>query len=242
VAPVADAVIALRTAPGVTPIAGQPRLGLFHVAILLPDRVALGGILRHLTAGGVRPGMADHLVSEALYLRDPDGLGLEIYADRPRAQWGVSGSEPHELQMDSITLDAPGLIAGAREYDWRGMPAGAKVGHVHLSVGSLEAARDFFHAGLGMDVVVWSYPGALFMSAGGYHHHLGTNTWAAAAPVASANDARLLEWEMIVPDAEDVSSLASHLSERGMEADIGAGRLSVEDPWGTRVIVRSATP
>ncbi|HEX9107081.1 MAG TPA: VOC family protein, partial [Longimicrobiales bacterium] len=122
---------------------------------------------------------------------------------------------------------------------WR-MPAGTRVGHVHLHVGDLAEAAAFYHAGLGLDEVVWSYPGALFLSAGGYHHHLGVNTWAAGAPRSAEGDARLLEWELVLPRAEDIAAAAESLASAGFPtAGEGADRI-VEDPWGTRVRLRVA--
>src|SRR5690606_25373608 len=113
--------------------------------------------------------MADHDVSEALYLTDPDGHGIEIYADRPRVSWRRSGREIH---MTTAPLDLDSLLAAAT-VPWRAMPAGTTMGHVHLHVGDLDRADGYYHRALGLDRVVWGYPGALFLSSGGYHHHLG---------------------------------------------------------------------
>ena len=113
------------------------------------------------------------------------------------------------------------------------------IGHVHLHVGAIDAASAFYHAGLGLDKIVWSYPGALFMSAGGYHHHLATNIWAAEAPRARADDARLLDWEVVVPDPAVVESAARSLETGGAEIVRGSGRASVADPWGTLVTIRA---
>jgi catechol 2,3-dioxygenase len=172
--------IELRERRGARPVPRRGRLGLFHVALLLPSRVALGRTLRHLLQIGERPGMSDHFVSEALYLWDPDGLGLEIYADRPRSIWR---SEGRQLYMTTQPLDVEGVLADAPPDDGTHVfPAGAVVGHMHLSVDDVEKGSAFYHRGLGFDRMVWTYPGALFMAAGGYHHHLGTNTWSAGAP------------------------------------------------------------
>ena len=172
--------------------------------MLVPDRAALGRFLRHLAGRGVYAGSADHAVSEALYLTDPDGLGIEVYADRPRAAWRVNG---RELFMTTEPLDLRDLVRSAGDEPWTGLPAGTVMGHVHLHVGELGAATAFYHAGFGLDQIVWSYPGALFLSAGGYHHHLGVNTWAGAAPTGRATDeARLLEWTLLLPDAAAVDA------------------------------------
>jgi catechol 2,3-dioxygenase len=112
------------------------------------------------------------------------------------------------------------------------------LGHVHLYVRNLDEAAAFYHAGLGLDKVVWGYPGALFMSAGGYHHHLGTNTWAANAPLPTDDDARLLDWEVIVPSAADVDGVAESLGRAGAIVERRDGEAVASDPWGTRVRVR----
>src|SRR5689334_21296917 len=171
-------IIELHERPGARPHPRRGQLGLFHFAILLPDRASLGRFVRHLSEIGAHAGMSDHLVSEALYLTDPDGLGIEVYADRARSEWRYQG---RELQMATNPLDTQSVVAAAGNDPWTGMPNGTTIGHIHLHVGDLDAAAKFYHDALGFDKVVWSYPGALFLSAGGYHHHLGTNTWAAGA-------------------------------------------------------------
>ncbi len=174
--------------------------------------------------------MSDHSVSEALYLTDPDGLGIEVYADRPRSAWRHEG---RQLHMTTEPLDARDLVRAAGGERWSGAPAGTVIGHVHLFVSDLEAAAAFYHAGLGLDKVVWSYPGALFLSAGGYHHHLGVNIWALGAAPAGEEDARLVEWELLLPTAADVAAAAASL-----EAAAAAvqreddGSVLVLDPWG----------
>jgi catechol 2,3-dioxygenase len=202
-------------------------LGLYHFAILLPSRASLGQFVRHLARRRMQFGAADHLVSEALYLWDPDGLGIEVYADRPRDTWQSDG---RELMMATERLDLERLVESAvNSPDWTTMPAGTTMGHVHLSVGDLEQSSRFFHGALGLDKVVWSYPGALFMSAGGYHHHLGTNTWAMGARVATAGDARMLDWELVLPDQTDITATENSMRAAGYSARAGV----VVDPWGT---------
>ena len=218
----------LDSRPGVT-AAPRGAVGLYHFAILLPGRDDLGRFLGHLLGAGVHPGMADHLVSEALYLSDPDGLGIEVYADRPRAEWRQHG---RELAMATDPLDARSVMAAAGGTEWAGMPAGTVMGHVHLHVGDLDAAAAFYHAALGLDKVVWSYPGALFMSAGGYHHHLGTNTWARGAAPRD-DQARLLSWDLIVPREDDAQAAAASLAAAGYGVRDEAGVFMAADPWGT---------
>lgn len=224
--------VTLHTAPGIER-AQRGAFGLYHFAILLPDRAALGRFAAHLMALDARVGMADHLVSEALYLWDPDGLGIEVYADRPRDTWQ---HRDRELAMATDPLDIPNLIAAAGEEPWSGAPAGTTMGHVHLHVGNLDDAEAFYHRSLGLDKMVWSYPGALFLAAGGYHHHLGTNTWS-PGPSASADRARLLEWELVVPFDADVAAVAQSLRAADYRFDEPAGALVAPDPWGTRVRV-----
>jgi len=226
--------VTLTTRPGVTR-ARRGAFGLFHFAILLPDRAALGRFAAHLSALGIRPGMADHLVSEALYLADPDGLGIEVYADRPRATWR---HHDRELAMTTDPLDISSVIAAGGGETWDGAPAPTTMGHVHLHVGSLGEAEAFYHRALGLDKTVWSYPGALFLSAGGYHHHLGTNVWA-PGPASSADQAQLLEWELLVPSDEDVVAAVRSVRSAAYTAEDVADGVTAVDPWGTRVHVRA---
>jgi catechol 2,3-dioxygenase len=222
--------IALSERRGARPVPRRGRLGLYHFAVLLPDRAGLGRFVTHLAEVDAYAGSADHLVSEALYLSDPDGLGIEVYADRPRASWEVRGGE---LAMTTEPLDLRALVRAAGESRWTGMPSGTSIGHVHLHVGTLREAEAFYHAALGLDKVVWSYPGALFLSAGGYHHHLGTNTWAAGAPAASEHDARLIEWELVLPSSTDVDAAAAHVRSAGYPVEEAGFDRRTTDPWGT---------
>ena len=222
---------------GARPVPRRGRLGLYHFALLLPERAALGRFAGHLAEAGVQAGMSDHLVSEALYLSDPDGLGIEVYADRPREAWR---HEDGQIVMETNPLDAGRLGQAAGEAPWAGAPAGTVVGHVHLHVGDIERAAAFYHEALGFDKTVWSYPGALFLSAGGYHHHLGANTWAASAPPAGEDDARLLEWTLALPEAENVEAAAQSLEEAGYPVARDAGACLATDPWGTALRIAPA--
>jgi len=175
-------------------------------------------------------------VSEALYLTDPDGLGIEVYADRPRDSWRRNG---RELAMSTDPLDVEDLLGTSGAERWSGMPAGTVIGHVHLYVADLDQAAAFYHEGLGLDKIVWSYPGALFLSAGGYHHHLGTNTWAQGAQPATDTDARLLEWEVLVPSVGDATAAIKSLADAGVAVERAADGGTARDPWGTPVRVRA---
>jgi catechol 2,3-dioxygenase len=227
--------IELRERREASPVPRRGRLGLFHFAILLPDRASLGRLLTHLGRAGAHAGMSDHLVSEAIYLTDPDGLGIEVYSDRPRSTWKHRGTE---LQMSTLPLNVADVVSSSGGAPWEGMPAGTRIGHVHLHVGGLEEAKAFYHAALGLDVTVWSYPGALFMSAGGYHHHLGTNTWATGATRAKDGDARLLEWEVLLPEGEPERA-AESLRAAGYSVERSDRGWRAVDPWGTAVTLVS---
>jgi catechol 2,3-dioxygenase len=223
--------------PGARSVPRRGLLGLYHFAILLPDRASLGRFIAHLSEIGAHAGMSDHLVSEAVYLTDPDGLGIEVYADRPRDSWRIVDGQ---LEMATKPLDVSSVVEEAGSRKWDGLPAGTVIGHVHFHVGDIERASSFYHAGLGLDKIVWNYPGALFMSAGGYHHHVGTNTWAAGAPPASDDDARLLEWELLVPDSADVEAAAASLATAGYPISHDGDALVASDDWGIRLRLRTA--
>jgi len=227
----------LRERPEARPVPRRGRLGLYHYAILLPDRAALGRFLVHLRDLGAYAGMSDHFVSEALYLTDPDGLGIEVYADRPRSSWR---HEDRQLTMATNPLDVQSLVTAAGGQPWTGMPAGTRIGHVHLYVDDIDQAAAFYHDALGFDKVVWSYPGALFLSAGGYHHHLGANTWAAGAPPATDEDARLLDWTVLVPSLSDAQAAADSLEAAGYRVESTPDSWLATDPWGTRLRLAAA--
>jgi catechol 2,3-dioxygenase len=225
-------IVELHEKNGARPVGRRGAIGLYHFAILLPDRASLGRFVRHLSEIGAYAGMSDHFVSEAVYLTDPDGLGIEVYADRPRTSWTA---ESRQLTMTTLPLDVQNLVAASGNDRWTGMPAGTVLGHVHLYVRDIADDERFYHAGVGFDKVVWSYPGALFMSAGGYHHHLGTNTWAAGAPLSTDDDARLLEWEIVVPTSHDVEQAAAAIAGAGFETRRDGTDVAVRDPWGTQL-------
>jgi len=236
-----DVLLTLHEVPGSEAMPPRGRLGLFHVAWLLPDRAALGRVVTHLAELTERVGSADHLVSEALYLQDPDGLGVEVYADRPREMWNVARGE---VEMASLPLDYSDLVRAAHDEPYAGLPAGTTIGHVHLYVGDLDASTQFYREVIGLAVTQSSYPGARFLAAGGYHHHLGTNTWAgSAATPATAQHARLLQWTMVLPTADDVQAVRARPEANAIvvrpEVD---NAFSIEDPWGMRVVIQRETP
>lgn len=235
------ALVELRERPGAQPASRRGATGLFHFAILLPDRAALGRFVRHTGELGIQVGAGDHLVSESFYLQDPDNLGIEVYADRPQATWRRIG---RQLMMATDPVDTDAVVRAAGDTPWTGMPAGTVMGHLHLHVGDLATASAFYCDALGLDRMVWQYPGALFLAAGGYHHHLGTNTWAGpTARAPEAGRAQLLEWTVVLPDANSLDAVAESLARAGHEVSRdtpGAGGSSVltRDPWGTPLRIR----
>ena len=228
--------VRLHEKSGVRPVPRGGAFGLYHFAVLLPDRAALGRFAAHLSRLNIRAGTADHVVSESFYLTDPDGLGIEVYADRPRAMWPLRG---REISMAVDPLDVAGLIAAAGPVAWDSAPAGTTIGHMHLHVGDLERSEAFYHSALGFDKMMWSFPGALFLAAGGYHHHLGTNTWS-AGPSAKDDHARLLEWDLAVPDIDAAAAVAASVTRAGYRVDRADAGWTVSDPWGTRLQIVAA--
>jgi catechol 2,3-dioxygenase len=215
--------------------------GLFHLAILVPGRAALARALGRLAGAGWRlSGASDHLVSEALYLNDPEGNGIEIYRDRPRSEWRYDGGA---LQMSTLPLDLDGLSAalGASASPDAGMEPGTRIGHVHLNVADIGEAERFYAGVLGFDVTVRGYPGALFLSTGGYHHHLGVNTWAGPGAPAPPEDSRGLVWfELEVADGATLAEIQARLEDAGARVEPSSAGLRTRDPSGNRVLIRSA--
>lgn len=212
--------------------------GLFHLALLVPTRAHLAQALRRVTSAGWQlSGASDHLVSEALYLSDPEGNGIELYRDRPREEWPrVAGG----VEMATLPLDLRGLVSepGGDE-ETAAMPEGTTLGHVHLQVADLEGAERFWVGGLGLDVTTRAYPGALFTSAGGYHHHVGLNTWAGLGAPRPPMGARGLErFEIVVPDRVAAAAAAERLAAVAAVPEVGEGVLA-EDPSGNAVLVRA---
>jgi len=231
-----EALVTLHAVPGTRAAPRRGRFGLYHFAILLPDRAALGRFVAHQPAHRIYAGMSDHQVSEAIYLTDPDGLGIEVYADRPRHAWQ---SIDRQLVMTTDPLDVEDLLRAGAGRPWDDVPAGTTMGHVHLHVGDLDDAAAFYHRGLGFDMTVWTYPGALFLSAGGYHHHVGTNVWS-PGPAPTPDEAQLLEWTIVVPSPADAEATGQHLSDAGYVTSADGAGWTTSDPWGTRVRITPA--
>jgi catechol 2,3-dioxygenase len=211
--------------------------GLFHLAIVVPSRADLARALQRVAEAGWRlSGASDHLVSEALYLSDPEGNGIELYRDRPRDQWPVRDGV---LQMDTLPLDLDGVLSELRRGDAEAnMPDGTAIGHVHLNVGDLTAAEAFYSGALGFDVMIRGYPGALFVSAGGYHHHLGLNTWVGeGAPPAPEGSRGLRQFAIELPGADQLAAEEDRLRETGFEPARDGDEVRVTDPSGNRLVL-----
>lgn len=226
--------IHLKETPGARQV---PRTsGLYHFAVLLPTRADLGSALQRLIDSDIRIGQSDHLVSEALYLSDPDGNGIEIYRDRPRAEWTWRDGMI-EMAVDPLDLD--GLLQDAKETAARGgsdrAPAGTAIGHIHLQVSDVPHAVQFYHGVVGFDITA-SFQGAAFLSAGGYHHHLGLNSWTSrGAPPAPPDAAGLESFSIRVPSRDEQGRVAERLKEAGIPFVFENGRLSVRDQWNIGV-------
>jgi catechol 2,3-dioxygenase len=221
----------LHVVPGTTP---RPRhaTGLYHVAILLPDRPALGQAIARLSEAGVRLGAADHRVSEAIYLWDADNNGLEIYRDRPRAEWQW---QEGLVVMGNAPLDFEGLLSEARARKPGRIPAGTRIGHVHLQVGDLEQAESFYCGVLGFAPTA-EWRGALFVAADGYHHHLGLNVWESLnGPLPPESAAGLEEFVIELPSEPDVAALRTRVEAAGLGMEARDRGFVVRDPWQTAV-------
>jgi catechol 2,3-dioxygenase len=209
--------------------------GLYHFALRLPDRKALALVLAHLSRQrGVLQGAADHWVSEALYLADPEGNGIEMYVDRPREQWPRTEGR---LQMTTVPLDVASLLAELRPgRRFRGLPKGTVMGHLHLQVDGLESASGFFQRALGMDWVMDLGAQARFFAVGGYHHHIGVNTWAGEGiPPRAPQQPGLLGYTFTLPRAASLRALADRLARHGLDLRREGDGWVTEDPWGVQV-------
>jgi len=210
--------------------------GLFHMAILLPSRAALANWVGHAAVARIAlEGASDHLVSEALYLSDPEGNGIEIYRDRPRADWPRRDGA---IKMATERLDLQKLLSEADAAPYAGMPSGTRMGHIHLRVGDSAEAEAFYVGQLGFDMMV-HYPGASFMASGGYHHHIAGNVWnSRGAGARSEGEAGLAYFELVARGAEDFDAMRERiLAAGGGERD---GRPAIADPWGNRLMLRAA--
>jgi len=226
--------VVLVHTPGL-PAPRRGQAGLFHTALLFPDRAALAGAVagaaQHPLSRYV--GSADHLVSQAFYFTDPEGNGIELYWDRPRSLWTWHGGR---VQMATDPLDPNAFL---QEHLAGGGASSAAVGHVHLKVGDIPTARRFYVETLGFDVTA-DLGSALFFSAGGYHHHMAVNTWESAGTGARAATIGLGQVSIVVPTGGDVDALADRLGAHGVEHRSDGRTLRFEDPWATLLEVSAA--
>lgn len=227
-------ILEIEDVPGATL---QPSsTGLYHAAILLPTRHALAVKVAQLANVGWPFGYADHLVSEAFYLDDPDGNGLELYRDRPRSEWQWDGgtvrmaSDPIDFEslMGELQPDDPALFDFA-------MPVGTKMGHIHLRVADIEAAEKFYHGVMGFDIVA-HLPSASFVSAGGYHHHLGMNTWhSRGGKPAIEPGIGLREFSIILPTPAELERVANQIQAAGVKVEQNGESATLHDPFQNRI-------
>jgi catechol 2,3-dioxygenase len=212
--------------------------GLYHFAVLVPTRRDLGRWLRHwLQLGLPLPGQGDHLVSEALYISDPDGNGIEIYRDRPRSEWNWDDGQ---VRMAADAVDIRGVLGEAEKDDdpWAGFPDGTRVGHIHLQIGDVPRAKVFYHDVLGFDIVA-TMPSALFVSAGGYHHHIGMNIWHSRnAPPAPAGTAGLRFFTLEIPSEEARAAIVARLDAAGIPSTQTPDAVIVQDPWQNTLVLQ----
>ncbi len=230
----------LREQPGAEgwPRGGGSYTGLYHFALLLPTRLDLGRWLTHwMTQGLPLPGQGDHLVSEALYLEDPDGHGIEIYRDRPREEWTWQGGQ---VRMASDPVDIIGLLTDAKYsgQPWTGMSDGTRLGHIHLQVGDIPEAAAFYRDILGFDIVA-AMPTALFVSAGGYHHHIGMNIWHSQGATPPPDDSVALRFFTIdLPTEEARRAVVARLDAANVRHVREGNTIALADPWENIILLQ----
>lgn len=210
--------------------------GLYHFAILLPTRADLGRWVRHWLTLGLPLGQGDHLVSEALYLSDPDENGIEVYWDRPRNQWRWEGGH---LQMGTGPVDINGLLTEAERdgASWHGLPGNTRIGHIHLQIGDIAQGAAFYHDVLGFTIVAGMQT-ALFVSAGGYHHHIGMNTWhSLGATPAPGSMVGLRFFSVMLPTEDARRAVVARIADAGIAYTQTDDMIGVQDPWGNIVLL-----
>ncbi|WP_411842220.1 VOC family protein [Salinicoccus sp. HZC-1] len=208
--------------------------GLYHFAILLPSKTDLAAITLHLAHKDVRFGSADHRVSEALYLNDPDGNGIEIYIDRPDEEWNWQNGK---VEMTTEPLDFETLLKNFNpDQQWNGMPKDTIMGHLHLHVSDMDAAVKFYTEGLGLEVVLDFAGQAMFMSTEKYHHHIAINIWnGRGAPIPEENSVGLNHYLLRYPDETSRNEAISRLEDNGFTVTTENDKVFSMDPSGNRV-------
>ena len=205
--------------------------GLFHTAFLMPNRTELGRWLRHAAHSNVRlDGASDHLVSEAIYLTDPEGNGIEVYADRPHDQWKYH--QDGMVEMATLGLDLQALYDGAPADAWTGMVEGSAIGHIHLQVGDVPKANAFYQDVLGLKIMA-TYPGASFFGSGQYHHHVAANVWnSRGAQARTGSMSGLSDYTLHFNDTAALDTAVAALEALEIPTSRDAGVVSLKDPWG----------
>lgn len=231
-----EEMLILQEQPGARPQSGVT--GLYHFAILVPNRHELGRTLRHLIETETPlGGFADHLVSEAIYLNDPDGHGIEIYRDRPEAEWPRRNGQ---IEMASIQLNIPELLALVQDDQtpWQGLAAGTIMGHIHLHVSDLKQAAAFYQQILGMDLITYYGRSAAFVSYNGYHHHVGLNTWAGEGAPPPPDDAPQLRWyQLRLPDAAALLTIIQRAQTHNWPVQDQGQGVFIQDPSQNRIML-----
>ena len=227
--------VRLVATPGL-PAVDPGQAGLFHTAFLFEDQASLAGtVLRAAEDPRSRfAGTGDHLVSEAFYFTDPEGNGIELYWDRPRDQWQWTNGE---VAMDTTFIDPNRYLGEHLTEEVQADPSlrPGIVGHVHLQVGDVDVARQFYIDTLGFEVTLGNHPGALFAAAGGYHHHVAMNTWNSRGAGPRAAGLGLADVAITLPSREDLDALTGRLRKAGLSFADDGRSVSVKDPWGTPV-------
>ncbi len=210
------------------------RAGLYHFAVLLPNRSDLARLVTHFLVKGIRFAASDHLVSEALYLEDPDGNGIEIYSDRDPATWRWYGDI---VAMDTIPLNLDDLMKEPEAAQpWQGVPKDTIVGHIHLHVSHLKEAEKFYTDGLGFDIVSRMGDSALFMSTNRYHHHIAVNVWnGVGAPPTPPNMVGLEHFTIVLPDEDKLEEVKLNLQAIDASFHESQGEINTTDPAGNRI-------
>jgi catechol 2,3-dioxygenase len=236
-----NAFLILEEIPNTAAVPRRSAAGLYHFAILVPTREQLGLSLRKLIESGIPVGQGDHLVSEALYIADPDHNGIEIYRDRPRSEWRKDAVGNYIMASDPVDIE--GLLQLAGDKPWTGLSAGTILGHIHLHVSELPESRAFYCDILGFDMAADASEmmGAYFISAGGYHHHIGMNIWAGiGAPQPPANSTGLAFYTIVLPSVVELERTLGRIKDAGISMIKQEGIWLVKDPSGIEIRLTSA--
>lgn len=231
-----NCLVILEKIPNALVLPRKNTTGLYHYAILVPTRKDLSLSLRNLIKHDIHVGQADHLVSEALYIADPENNGIEIYVDRPREEWTYDEQGRVIMAVDPIEWQS--LIDEAGDEEWSGLPKGTIIGHVHLHVADIKQAEQFYVGILGFNIMAFIGNSALFISAGGYHHHLGLNVWAGiGAPQPPDNAAGLLYYTIVLPNKAELDSVLTKLRDADIAVEAHEAGWVVQDPSKNRILL-----